>query len=106
MLFERKFFLQNIMKKTILTFTFMSLLMIGGDVFAQGRATDGFFESNYEQYRAENDSWGKMPLLPRTHGYEFDYSAEDKEGTATPIGSGVLLLGAMSVGYLAFRKKD
>lgn len=95
-----RIFLQNIMKKVILTFVFLSLIVFGGDVHAQERATDGFFKSNYEMYREENADWGQMPLLPDSHGYQFDYSAE------APIGSGLLLLSVMGVGYLAARKKD
>lgn len=76
--------------------------MSGGNVYAQGQATDGFFKSNYQEYREENLNWGKMPMLPTTHGYNFDYSAE----APAPLGSGLLLLGAMGIGYLSLKKKD
>ena len=92
------------MKRTILTFAFLLLLVLGGDVCEQDRATDGFFKSGYELDREENLEWGVMPLLPRTHGYTYDYSATDPE--TVPIGSGLLLLGAMGIGYLAIKKKD
>ena len=92
------------MKRIILTFVFLLLLASEGDVYAQYRATDGFFKSGYEMYREENAEWGTMPLLPRTHGYEYDYDAEDPE--QVPVGSGLLLLGVMGVGYLAIKKKD
>ncbi len=90
------------MKRIILTFAFLSLFAFEGNVFAQDRATDGFFKSNYELYREDNGDWGKMPLLPKTHGYNYDYDASQP----TPLGSGLLLLGAMGVGYLALKKKD
>ena len=93
-----------IMNKIILTFAVLSMLVFGGDVYAQDGSTDGFFKSNYEMYREENAEWGTMPLLPRTHGYEYDYDAEDPE--QVPVGSGLLLLGVMGVGYLAIKKKD
>lgn len=100
----KKFF--NIMKRIILTLAFLSLLMSGGNVCAQGQATDGFFsKSNYQEYREENLDWGKMPMLPTTHGYNFDYSAAEPEAPA-PLGSGLLLLGAMGIGYLSLKKKD
>lgn len=93
-----------IMNKIILTFAVLSLLVFGGDVYAQEGATDGFFKSNYEMYREENLEWGSMPLLPRTHGYVYDYAAADPE--SAPIGSGWLLLGAMGMGYLTIKKKN
>ena len=93
-----------IMNKIILTFAVLSMLVFGGDVYAQDGSTDGFFKSNYEMYREEDLNWGTMPLLPRTHGYTYDYAAEDP--TPAPIGSGWLLLGAMGMGYLAIKKKN
>jgi hypothetical protein len=90
------------MKKIVLTLAFL-LLVSSGCVYAQNNgATDGFFKSNYELYREDNVDWGEMPLLPKTHGYNFDYDASQP----APLGSGLLLLGAMGVGYLAIRKKD
>lgn len=92
------------MKRIVLTLAFLLLGLCSG-VYAQGNgAIDGFFKSSYELYREEDAEWGTMPLLPRTHGYTYDYDAEDPE--SVPVGSGLLLLGAMSVGYLAIRKKD
>mgnify|MGYP003303614093 FL=1 len=90
------------MKRIILAFVFLSLLVSGGEVCAQDRSTDGFFKSNYEMYR-DNSEWGTMPLLPSTHGYEYDHDADPNPA---PLGSGLLLLGAMGIGYLAVKKKD
>ena len=91
------------MKKIIMTLVFFFLLVGGIGVHAQDKSTDGFFHTNYELYRDDSD-WGTMPLLPRTHGYEYDYDAEDP--TPVPIGSGLLLLGVMSLGYLRTKNKD
>lgn len=65
---------------------------------SQQNSSDGFFSSNYQEYREENLEWGKMPMLPGQHGYGFDYSA-------VPVGSGLLLLGAFGLGY-AIRKRS
>ncbi len=92
------------MKRIVLTLTLLSLLLVFGvNVCAQNMTTDGFFHTNYELYR-DNSDWGVMPLLPRTHGYHYDYDAEDP--VSVPIGSGLLLLSAMSIGYFVVRKKD
>ena len=64
-------------------------------------STDGFFESSYTEYREEDDEWGVMPLLPRTHGYHYDYDAEE-----VPIGSGWLLLAGMGIGYAIRKRKN
>lgn len=64
--------------------------------------TDGFFSSNrYEEYREDNAEWGKMPLLPKTHGYNYDYDAEE-----APLGSGLLLLAGMGIGYAVRKRKE
>lgn len=96
--FEKEFF-KSTMKKVILTFAFLSMLMAGGNVFAQNEAVDGFFNSAPEAHRVDDPGFGKMPILPTQHGSEKDF-------TSVPVGSGLLLLGAMSVGYLAIRKRD
>lgn len=62
--------------------------------------SDGFFSSTYSEYR-ENKWVGNMPLLPRTHGSELDYDAEE-----VPIGSGLLILTGLGLGYATLRRKD
>lgn len=94
------------MKKVILTLTFVFSLGYGGYVRAQNRATDDFFKSNYEMFREENQDWGTMPLLPRTHGYDFDYSAAPSESEPTPIGSGLIVMGVLGCAYLTLKRKD
>lgn len=59
-------------------------------------ATDGFFSSGYREYREDTD-WGAMPMLPGSHGYNYDYAA--------PLGSGLLLLAGMGLAY-GIRKKN
>ena len=89
------------MKKVILTFAFLSMLMTGGSVFAQSEGFDGFFISSTESHRVDVDNpMGKMPILPTTHGAERDFTSE------APVGSGLFLLGVMGMGYLAIRKRD
>ncbi len=61
--------------------------------------TDGFFSQDKMSKRATSDDWGTMPLLPKTHGYHYDYPAQE-----TPVGSGLLLLAGMGLGY-AIRKR-
>lgn len=61
--------------------------------------TDGFFHKKQYVKRTNTDEWGTMPLLPKTHGYHYDYPAHE-----TPVGSGLLLLAGMGLGY-AIRKR-
>ena len=82
------------MKKYIITLVFA--LGLGLNLSAQ---SDGFFSnSRYSEYR--EDPWaGDMPGLP-SHGYINDYDADN-----APLGSGLLLLGGMALGYAAMRRK-
>lgn len=68
-------------------------------------SSDGFFATTYSEYREENLEWGVMPLLPRTHGYLYDYSAEPTEDDV-PLGSGVLILGIFGAAYLSRKKEN
>ena len=63
---------------------------------------DGFFSSNYSEYRDRTEEWGQtMPGLPGQHGVIYDFSAEP----SAPLGSGLLLLAGMGLAY-GFRKKN
>lgn len=62
-------------------------------------STDGFFKNNNIGKRSTAPDWGTMPLLPKTHGYHYDYPAWE-----APVGSGWLLLAGMGLGY-AIRKR-
>ncbi len=66
--------------------------------------SDGFFANTYSEYREENLEWGVMPMLPRTHGYAFDYDADASE--PVPVGSGLVVLGLLGIGYAAKKRKD
>ena len=82
------------MKKLITTTIFTIAFMM--NLNAQGR--DGFFTYNkVEELRTENN-WSIMPMLPASHGFEYDYDA------SAPLGSGLLILGGLALAYL--RKKS
>lgn len=69
----------------------------------ENSATDGFFSKTYSEYREENLEWGTMPLLPRTHGYAYDYDADAEQ---VPVGSGIVILSLLGIGYAARKKRD
>lgn len=83
------------MKKYIMTLVIA--LGFGMSVSAQ---SDGFFSSNYEEYREGLEEVGhsQMPAMIG-HGYTMDQNAE-----SAPIGSGLLLLAGMGLLY-ASRKR-
>ncbi|MBQ8760867.1 MAG: hypothetical protein IJZ06_05535 [Bacteroidales bacterium] len=80
------------MKKIIITI--ILAVGLGRCLIAQN---DGFFVSNYSEYRG-TEEWGNLPNLPGSHGFEYDYAA-------APVGGGLLLLGGMAILY-AKRKKN
>ena len=69
----------------------------------ENSATDGFFSKTYSEYREENLEWGTMPLLPRTHGYAYDYDAGAEQA---PVGAGIVILSLLGIGYAARKKRD
>lgn len=84
------------MKKLIITITLA--LGLGMGLNAQN---DGFFTSTYGEYRESENDWGlDMPLLPGSHGYLDDYSCAEQ----APLGSGIILLAGMALGYGIKRK--
>lgn len=88
------------MKKYILTIA----LAIGFGMnlnaqIGQSGKSDSFFSSNkYSEYREGDGSFGTMPLLPG-HNTLNDYDADP-----APIGSGLLLLAGLGLGYASLRK--
>ena len=60
--------------------------------------TDGFFTTNYQEYR-EMDQWGNLPVLPSSHGNDYDVAAE------APLGSGLLMLLGMGLGYMTVNRR-
>ena len=87
------------MKKYILTIA----LAIGFGMnlnaqFGQSGKSDSFFSSNkYSEYRDVTEM-GTMPLLPG-HNTLNDYDADP-----APVGSGLLLLAGLGLGYASLRK--
>lgn len=79
------------MKK--LTIIITIFLALGFELNAQ--KTDGFFTTNYIEYREENVEWGDMPLLPNEHGTNLDYQAYKD----VPTGSGLAILAALGLAY-------
>lgn len=90
------------MKKYILTIA----LAIGFGMnlnaqIGQSGKSDSFFSSNkYSEYREGDGSFGTMPLLPG-HNTLNDYDADPKQ---VPVGSGLLLLAGLGLGYASLRK--
>lgn len=80
------------MKKYIMTIIFALGLMM-----SMSAQNDSFFKTNYGEYREDNE-WGELPLLPESHGNSYDY-------VAAPLGSGLLLLAGLGMGYAAMRKR-
>mgnify|MGYP003310801145 CR=1 FL=1 len=83
------------MKRFLITISIIAALSL--NVNAQG--TDGFFTTNYVEYRADQSEWGALPALPGQHGLD-DYTV------AAPLGSGLLLLAGMGVAYGIRRKRE
>lgn len=79
------------MKKVITAFILTLFFTI--NLCAQ---TDGFFSSMYSEYRETENEWeATMPKLPRSHGYDGDYSCEE-----VPMGNGLILLAFMGLTYI------
>ena len=88
------------MKKKILIGV-IAVVLGSGSLNAQ---SDGFFASSYSDYRDIENEWGlNMPLLPGSHGYIDDYSCVEQEA---PLGNGLLILGALALGYRKLRIKN
>ena len=84
------------MRKYIITIIFA--LGLGMNLNAQ---SDGFFTSNYSEYREDNWS-STMPSLPGFHGGLDDYQSTPE----APLGSGLLILGALALGYFGFKSEN
>ena len=81
------------MKKTLMTATIIlgmavSGLCQGGGLFERGEMADAGIRNN------------NTPMLPAAHGSDNDESA-----TTTPLGGGVLVLGALGAAYLLGKKR-
>ncbi|MBR2050901.1 MAG: hypothetical protein IJ961_00310 [Bacteroidales bacterium] len=82
------------MKKKILIGIIVMVLGCGG-LKAQ---SDGFF--TYNETGSRNEGLGAYPSLPIAHGMDGHTQAE------APLGNGLLILGALALGYRKLRIKN
>ena len=87
------------MKKYILTIILAVGFGIGLNAQNQSSYSDGFFSSNYSEYR-EGNEFGIMPILP---GHT---TTSDQDADPAPIGSGLLLLAGMGLGYAIKKRRN
>lgn len=83
------------MRKCILTIVLVFAVCM--NIMAQ---SDGFFTSNYTEYR-ENIWTSPMPLLPDHHGSLEDFKAEE-----VPAGCGLAVLSLLGLLYGRRKSKD
>ena len=87
------------MKKFLLAIAV--ILALGFSANAQYGQSDAFCQ-NWDENKDRFDvGEGFSFVLPGTHGNIFDTN-----GTTTPLGSGLLILGALGAGYALKRKKS
>ena len=79
------------MKKKILAIAMFVALGLSANA-----QSDGFFTSNYNEFRENTNPMGDMPAMIG-HGLEADQKA--------PVGNGLLILGGLALAY-GMRKKD
>ena len=75
------------------------LLVLGLEVGLMSQ-TDGFFKYSNEYKYVNNDKY-ELLLLPKQHGLDYDYYADN-----VPLESGCLLLLGMGLFYAKFRKRN
>ena len=63
------------------------------------RKSDGFFRYNDEFRKVNNDEY-ELILLPKTHGLDYNYPAEN-----VSIGQGLLLMSALGVLYVIKKRQ-
>ncbi|MBR4155192.1 MAG: hypothetical protein IKU01_00615 [Bacteroidales bacterium] len=87
------------MKKLTLSIVLLAAALLGNNNCLNAQNKDAFFDSkasnSSKAYRQESDV--VTPLLPAVNTYE-DQGA--------PLGSGLLVLTGLGLGYIALRKKD
>lgn len=80
------------MKKILFAIAFVMMMVIAN---AQ---SDGWFKSNDGGFMDRGDSGSDPTIaLPSAHGYTDDQT--------TPLGSGLIILGALGAGYAVARRK-
>ena len=83
----------------IIAFTLGLCSNLNAQLYRKG-LSDGFFSQNNSEYSREGDAYGIMPLLPG-HNTLVDYDADPEQ---VPVGSGLLLLAGLGLGYALLRK--
>ena len=85
------------MKKIIFALAIvLTMGLTAGAQYAGGR--DGFFNDwNDVSNGLDRTEGPEMPLLPGSHGLMDDFSA--------PLGSGLIILGALGAGYAVAKRK-
>ena len=83
------------MKKILLTIVFVLTIVLGATA-----QTDGFFRDGSSEGYSNRTADTDLPALPtgRTGSLQGDYDA--------PLGSGLLVLTALGVGYAISRKRE
>lgn len=84
------------MKKVVLT-----IAIVLGIGFGASAQSDGFFSERQSAYRIYDEEEEILPALPYSHNL-----LEHQPAKAVPVGSGLLLLTGMGLGYAALRKRD
>lgn len=84
------------MKKLLLIITFT--FIISANVNAQ---SDGFFADKYDYRENNSEEWGELLLLPKTHGLDYNYPADN-----VPITHGLPVMLAMGIVYLIKKNDD
>ena len=86
--------MENNMKELVIM-----LIIIFGCFVNLSSQSDNFF-LYHQEYRYDNDSeWEELIMLPRTHGLDYNYPANE-----APLNSGLILLVGMGICYGLSRK--
>lgn len=76
----------------------LAVALLSNSAYAQN---DGFFNNWRDSDNRESIDGGiEMPGLPASHGFGEDQSGE------TPLGTGLLIMTALGVGYAATKRKN
>ena len=87
----------NNMKRTMLSFAILATMAFSTmSANAQGNGFDGFFGS--ENPGGDYGNGPEMPILP--------YHNLGSNQEAAPLGSGLVVLGALGAGYALLRRKE
>ena len=76
----------------------MLAIIVMGSIMNSNAQLDKFF--SYRDDYPEDDEWCNLVLLPKAHGLEYNYPADD-----VPLGAGLLILSGLSIAYINIRKR-